>query len=158
MHGLVIEKSKSGFFTHMDEVFDTLGDVGREYNWLISDLMCNRNSCDELKHGEPFAFLDGNDLYDFVYKEKHFQFIWAVLTAFKKDITPEQIAAYPLPFADGYTGFWQPEVTMQNPYGEIEIVSWDSTLLLVIAKDEAVIEKFRRAYPSAVDLAEYNAR
>ena len=70
----------------------------------------------------------------------------------------EQIAEYPMPYADGYTGFWEPEVTMQNPHGEIEIIAWDSTLFLVIAKDETVIEKFKKAYPMAVDLAEYNKK
>ena len=160
MYGVIAKKSKTGCFTFMDEVFEALGSVGREYNWLLSDIECahypsEKIKYDDIKFENSFVFLDGNTLYDIVYKD-HFQFIWGVFTAFKKDITAKQIAEYPLPYADGNPDFWEPEIKLQNPHGEIEIVAWDSTLFLVIAKDETLIEKFKEAYPSAVDLAEYN--
>jgi len=45
---------------------------------------------------------------------------------------------------------------MQNPLAEIEIISWDSTMLLVIAKSKELTEMFINEYPNSLDLKEYN--
>lgn len=60
------------------------------------------------------------------------------------------------PYADGYEGFWFPGSTVQYPTAELEIVCWDSTLTLLLSKDQTIIEDFKEYFKDARDLDEYN--
>jgi len=155
--GLIIRKLKVGYFTNLKEVFDVLGNIATRYNWMISDYECNCYPSERIPFGEKFVWLSGSELVD-IFNKHEIQFIWGVVTAYEKDIGLEKILEYPLPFADGYEGFWHPEVTMQNPLSIIEIVPWDSTYLLVISKLKDIIESFAKSYPDSIDLAEYNIK
>jgi len=157
MYGLIIKNLKNQYFTNLKEVFDVLGSAVEEYNWLLSDYDCNIYPSDKIPINKPFVWLDGAKFIDIVEKYK-IQFIWGVVTAYVKDIALKDILKYSLPYAEEYTGFWQTPITMQNPLADIEIVSLDSTYLLVISKLPEVIEKFLKEYPDSTDLAEHNSK
>jgi len=155
MFGLIVEEMKSKYFTNFKEVFDMLGEEAHKHNWLLSGYECNSYPSERIPFAEPFVWLSGDELLMIL--EKHeFQFIWCVATAYTKETAFEEVMRYPIPFADGYEGFWTPCISMQNPLSVLEIVSWDSTFLLIISKSEEIIERFAHEYPASTDLVEYN--
>jgi len=155
MNGLIIHELAKKSFTDLREVFDVLGCIATKYNWMLSDYECSIYPSAKIPTNEQYAWLTGSELAS-VLVEHEIQFIWGVATAYTKEVKLEEILKHPLPFADGNEAFWKPEVTMQNPLSEIEIVPWDSSLLLVIAKSKELVEMFARKYPNSDDLAKYN--
>lgn len=99
----------------------------------------------------------GEDLTRVVF-ENNIQFIWGVFSAFDKNIKIEDVLKYPLSYADGNPSFWSNNYKMQNPLAEIEIVSWDSASVLIIAKQDEVVDYFLKSFPLAEDLIEYNRK
>ena len=155
MHGLIIHELTEKYFTNLKEVFDVLGCSAIKYNWLLSDYDCNIYPSAKIQMNERYVWLTGSEFVDIL--ENHdIQFIWGVATAYAKETKFEDILRYPYPFADGNEAFWKPEITMQNPLAELEIISWDSTFLIVIAKSEEFVARFEKKYPNSVDLAVYN--
>ncbi len=63
---------------------------------------------------------------------------------------------YPLPYADGYKGFWKRPISLQHPLAEMEIVPWDSSLILLISKDDKIVNDFKSSCPLSKDLENYN--
>ena len=49
-------------------------------------------------------------------------------------------------------------VNIQHPLADIEIVAWDSSLTLLISKDDDLVEKFSNSFPLATNLSEQNTR
>ena len=65
-------------------------------------------------------------------------------------------APEPYPYADGNGALWAPEVTIQHPLAEVEIVCWDSSCTMLLSRDEDLARRFQAFFPEAVDLNEYN--
>ena len=59
--------------------------------------------------------------------------------------------------ADGYTGFWKTDLSIQHPLAKVEMVAWDSSSTLLFAKDYSLYLEFLKNIPNAEDLSEYNA-
>ena len=157
MKGAILEKGLE-WFTHLDEILPAFENEQLKYNWLISFYECNNYLDDILPYeGPAYVWLSGKELTDMVCSHK-IQFIWGVLSAFQPDVTLEQVLEYELPWADGYGGFWHNPLTIQHPLAEIELVPWDSSLILVIAKDDTLVQKFLLYFPLAEDLASYNSK
>lgn len=87
-----------------------------------------------------------------------FQFVWGVFSGFSPEVTLEEVQKYDLPFAEGYKGFWVDNVVIQHPLAEVEIVAWDSSLTLLISKDDNLVHKFRSNLPLSEDLSALNTR
>lgn len=155
MKGLMVEKLRSEYFTNMKDVFDAIGNIQTNYNWLITDYECNIYPSNKIPFNNPYIWIDGQTLANIV-MENEIQFIWGVFSAFEKHISLNSVLNHKLPFADGNKELWDADIRIQNPLAEIEIISWDSGLLLVISKDEKIIDNFLKGYPNATDLAEYN--
>lgn len=156
MKGAILDKGQD-YFTYLDRILPALEGVHLKYNWLISCLTCDHYSDDLLSCilDNNCAWLTGEQLEDIVYHDE-IQFIWAVLSAFDKSITLDDVLKHELPCADGYKGFWYNPVTIQHPKAEIEIVPWDSSLVLLIAKDNTIAENFLKYFPMGEDLENYN--
>lgn len=103
------------------------------------------------------TWLSGEDFFEIV-TEHDIQFIWAVFSAIPKHISQSEVLEYDLPYADGYRGFLGNPISIQHPLAEIEIVPWDSSLVLLISKDNEVIDRFQKQFPLSEDLEQYNAR
>lgn len=156
MKGIILNEIKSGYFTNMKDVLIAMNDAQKDYNWLISDYECNVYPSNKILFNTEYAFVDGDTLTDIIY-QNDIDFIWGVFSGFQKNISKDEILQYKLPFADGNTKLWNEKIKIQNPLADIEIVSWDSSLLLLIAKQEIIINNFLQHYPNALDLEDYNS-
>ena len=157
MKSLIVDKGEAGY-TDMLKVLRSLEPYYLNYNWLITDIMAypKHKELDELFSRQP-VWLSGERFRDALMTE-NFQFIWSVSSGFPKNVTIEDILRYPLPFADGYAGFWVDNVGIQHPLAEVEIVAWDSSLTIFITKHEELAAKFKQGFPQAEDLSEQNRR
>ncbi len=153
-----INKKGEKYYTHLKKVFDAIGNKQKDYNWLITDCECcpNDSTLRELFDKE-YCFISGEELTDIVSKED-FQWIWAVLSGFDKKVSIEQILKHELPYANGYTGFWNNPLSLQHPLSCIEIVPWDSSLVLLLSEDKEVVEKFIKSFPHSEKLEDYNSK
>ena len=157
VYGAINEKGEK-FYTYLPTLFDAINNEQLNYNWLITDCFCNVRTVvndEEDKHG--YCWISGEDLTKLV-NEQHIQWIFAVLSGFRKDIPLEEILKYPLPFADGYGGFWHNPISIQHPLAIVEIVPWDSSLTLFFSTEKELFDKFREGYPQSEDLVEHNLR
>lgn len=75
---------------------------------------------------------------------------------FPKDVTFEAVSGYNYPYADGYKGFWRNPIRIQHPLANSEIVVWDGSLILLISKNNEIVNIFMEKNISAKDLEEYN--
>ena len=169
-----IDRNSFQFYTYLDRVFQALEGKQRDYNWLItdSDILAHSDALERLntkptyfkQNGEwvpvpcqPWQFLSGDELTELV-ENDHAQWIWAVLSGFEKDVPLEEILKYPLPCADGYAGFWNNPPSIQHPLASVELVPWDSSLVLLLSKNKKLAELFRAALPASEDLAKHNEK
>jgi hypothetical protein len=156
----ILEKSnKMQFFTNLQPVFEAFGGRQRDFNWLISDMECNRYPDDRLPYDlerKPFL-LSGEELTEIV-NNNTIQFIWAVLSGFDKGIKIDINNLAVCPYADGNNGLWVPKPQIQHPLATVEIVCWDSSLTLLLSQDDDLTNRFRSYFTDAQDLNEYNKR
>ena len=130
----------------------------KNYNWLISDC----EACPQklghairIQQSGDYSWISGEELTNII-KKDDFQWIWAVLSGFEKHITLEEVKKYDLPYADGYRGFWDENISIQHPLAPVELVAWDSGCTLFISKADELVDKFRKEFPLSVDLEMYN--
>ena len=161
MATLLRESPAMPFHTDVRAVFAALGDLPRRRDWLLTDLDCfavdGLPLPARLLRGDA-AVVPGAALDDFLTRHE-VQFLWGVLSAFPPGSVPDP-AALPddrRPYADGNPALWEGEPAIQHPRAELELVCWDSTFTLLIARDPAVEAAFRDAFPGWVDLGEFNA-
>lgn len=157
IYGAITEKGEE-FYTYLPKLFDAIDNAQQEYNWLITDCFCNFDTAitiEEKKNG--YCWISGEELTQLV-NETHVQWIFAVLSGFKKDVPLKEVLKHPLPLADGYSGFWHNPISIQHPLATIEIVPWDSSLTLFFSKDKELVDKFRAGYPQSEDLTVHNAK
>ena len=169
----VIDKDSCHLYTFLKAVFEAIDNKQLEYNWLITatDIVANSDRLDALntsvrwqyKNGKSIAvpapdyyFLSGDELTKIITIDDS-QWIWGVLSGFEKNIPLDEILRYPLPEADGYKGFWKNPPSIQHPLASVEIVPWDSALVLVFSKNREIIDSFRTAFPRSQDLSEFNS-
>lgn len=155
MKGLLLEELSSNYILNLQNIFDVLNGFEKQYNWLISDYECNNYPSDKIPFNKDVVFMEGEKLSDII-NDNEIQFIWGVFSGFDRDISESEIIKYPIPFADGNKELWKETINTQNPLAKIEIVSWDSSLVLVISNDNEVVEKLKKNYSNAKDLFEYN--
>ena len=152
----LISKGYGRSYTTLKEIFSSLDNAQKNYNWLITDCECATFDEDVLnKLYQNYCWLSGDELTEMVEKE-NFQWIWGVLSAFPKNISLEKVLEYRLPFANGNPDLWKNPVALQNPLAEIEIVPWDSTLVIFKSINEEYVKSFREVYPESLSLSEYN--
>ena len=155
IYGAIIEK-REPYYTNLGKVFDAIGDTQTQYNWLITDCVCYPQAPDiDALLSQRYCWLSGHELTSIVNQED-FQWIWAVLSGFRRDIPLEEILKHPLPYADGYEGFWKNPLSIQHPLAEVEIVPWDSSLTLIYSKHKDIVDSFRKYFPLSEDMASYN--
>jgi hypothetical protein len=157
VNGIILEKGNLSY-THLSYVFDAIKNAQLNYNWLITDCVCYpRTKRFEELFSQEYCWLSGEELTKII-DEEDFQFIWADLCGFDKTIVLEKVLSYPLPLSDEYEGFWKNPVSRQHPLATMEIVPWDSSLVLVISKEEKILSDFKKYFPICEDLVSYNSR
>ena len=155
VYGAILQKGER-FYTYLGKVFAAIGEVQTEYNWLITECVCYPRSPDiDTLLSREFCWLSGEELTA-VIKQEDFQWIWGVLSGFEKDIPLEKVLDYPLPYADGYEGFFKNPLSIQHPLASVEIVALDSSLTLIYSRRKEIISKFRNYFPLSEDLTSCN--
>ena len=160
METLLEGRCEMPYFTDLRLVFRAIGGRQRDYNWLITDLDYGWLGVHEDHEQPPFIgggphWRTGEELSRLV-AEYDMQFVWAVLSGFPPAVSLDLDRLAVVPYADGNAGFWADEPQIQHPLAEVEIACWDSTSTLLLCRDRSIGESFRRYFPEAVDLAEYN--
>ena len=154
MKGIILQEIKSNYFTNMKDIFDAMNNSQSDYNWLITDYECNHYPTNNISCNQEYIWISGKELSDIV-SIHGIQFIWGVFSAFTKDVPLAEVMKHTYPFADGNTGLWNPIIKTQHPLADIEIVSWDSSLVLVISKCESIVTDINNFYPDAIDIEKY---
>lgn len=150
MKAVVIQKGEK-YFTLLKNIFQSINDIQREYNWLITGFECypQKKEYAEKLSGK-YCWITGDELTDMI-EDEDFQWIWGVLSAFPKNLEKDNILKYKLPHAEGNTRIWQEPVSIQHPFAEIEIVAWDSSMTILISKNDDIIEKVKNNNTLAED-------
>lgn len=155
MKGVILYKEDT-YYTYLKSIFEAINNRQKEYNWLISDCVCYPANINyERLMNRDYTWISGEDLTNMI-NDENFQIIWGVFSGFKKNIKFNDVMEYSLPYANGYSGFWKDEVSIQHPLSDIEMVAWDSSLTLFISKDESLVNKVMSNFAKAEDLGEYN--
>lgn len=125
------------------------------YNWLITGLDVypreERRDFFEALCRHDYLWLDSAALRE-IFQADGFCTLWCVLSGFKKDVLPEAVLAYPLPYADGNPGFWIDDPTLQNPLAELEIVAFDGCQSFILSRNGEHAARFKDAFKGAYDL------
>ena len=80
IYGAISEKDER-YYTYLKKVFEAIGNVQQDYNWLITDCeCCPRNIETEKLLNAEYCWITGEQLTEIVLEED-FQWIWAVLSA-----------------------------------------------------------------------------
>lgn len=144
--------------TYLEKTFEVINNKQKEYNWLITDIeYFPMNKSTITLMDKEYVWISGEDLTSMI-KDEEFLITWGVFTGFKKDIKFEDIMKYELPYANGYGGFWEEKISIQNPLADIELVAWDGLLILFISKDEDLVKEFKNGLSKSQDLLEYNSK
>jgi len=165
VNAILVNSKEVEYYTFLSPIFKAINNKQREYNWLITEPELNWIPDHFLDYVDQYSSgdrgdrycLSGNQLTQLV-TDHDIQFIWGVLSGFPKD---EQIDIHDLsvvPCIEGNSRFWEPGNSVQHPKAEIEIVCWDSTLTLLISKDQTVIKDFMNFFKDAKDLDQHNLK
>lgn len=127
------------FFTYIDDVFDSFNGKQNDYNWLLTDFELNDYPKEFI--GNDIIWLSGEKLTS-ILKESKIQFIWAVLSGFKKDITinPKNLSITPI-VKDNYD-LWKKPPHIQHPDADVEIICFDSSATILLSKDLELSRRF----------------
>ena len=161
MNTLLEGPGQMTYYTDLALIFQALGGRQNEFNWLITDLDACLVGKDWGKALPEFLLkrepqcVSGQHLSRVV-EENSIQFIWAVLSGFRSDISVDVDHLDVRPYADGNRMFWSECPSTQHPQASVEIVCWDSTLVLLLSKDMDMSVRFRAFFPDAMDLDQYN--
>ena len=142
-------------YTYMNLVTQPIREEVVKYNWLISNYECNCYPDKRISFENEYAWISGEDLLSIV-NQYDIQFVWGVFSAFPKEIELDDVLKYDLPCAAGCAEFWHNPISIQHPMAIMELVPWDSTLFLLISKEDEIVNKFISAFPECKDLEIYN--
>ena len=138
----IIDRGNCPYYTYLSHVFACLDNEQRKYNWLIADWECypKDEGIQAMFCGECL-WMSGDELTALIERED-FQWIWGILCGFEQDVCLEDVLKTPLPNARDYNGYDQDPVVMQHPLASLEIVPADSSYVLIVSKESAVIERY----------------
>ncbi len=148
----LIDRKNHKYYTYLSDVFKALDNKQLEYNWLIVDCECY--PCDsELRSlfDNEYCWISGEELSALIQKED-FQWIWAVLCGFEKDIPLSEVLKYPFPKTQSYKGCFDNSIKFQHPLSKIEIIPYDSSYVLIISDDKELIDNYIKTLPNSDQL------
>ncbi|PAD66389.1 hypothetical protein CHH83_24165 [Bacillus sp. 7586-K] len=153
-------------FLELKEILNSFNGLEQKYNWLLTDLDWTypENYLDYFEDYREFE--DSNDrLNNYLITDdklmqlannKEVYFIWGVLSAFEKNETIDLDEIKVEPYGDGNPNFWVENPKIQHPKAVAELVFWDSSLILLLSKDDTFSINFRNTFQGWKDLNSYN--
>lgn len=156
LKGIVIQ-NENKYFTFLREVFLSIDNIQKKYNWLITNYECYPQLKKNLKIlSNDYCWITGEDLTAMIESE-NFQWIWGVFSAFPQNISKDIIMQYEFPEADGNERLWKNPIILQHPLAEIEIIAWDSTMTIFISREDSIANMLQKKFNYSVDLVKYNS-
>jgi hypothetical protein len=153
-------------FLDIKEILNSFDGLEKKYNWLLTDFDggYTENLLDYVEDYRNFE--EGNNCLDKFWikgenldrlaNRKEFYPIWGVFSAFDKKETIDLDDNKEEPFADGNPNFWVENPKIQHPKAVVELVFWDSSLILLLSKDDDFSLNFRNTFQGWKDLNSYN--
>ncbi|OIK15119.1 hypothetical protein BIV60_10340 [Bacillus sp. MUM 116] len=153
-------------FFGLKEILNSFDGLEKKYNWLLTDLdgFYTENFLDYVEDYRIFE--ESNNCLDTYWITgenlarlancKEFYPIWGVFSAFDKKETIDLDDIKEEPFADGNPNFWVKNPKIQHPKAVVELVFWDSSLILLLSKDDDFSINFRNTFQGWKDLNSYN--
>ena len=129
-------------YTDMLKLLYSIGGRDLKYKWLITDITIEPQNDINKK---SFVILSTEELLNMREKE-NFKWSWGVFSAIPDKFSDEKILKYALPYARE-NNLIDCKVMIQHPLAEIEIVARDSKSVFIVAKDNSIIEMFKKSYP-----------
>lgn len=144
----MISEDDEKFYTYMLKVIQSIDD-DFDCNWLITDIDAypSNKETEEMLNTD-YLFLSHKELLSLLEKED-FQWVWAIFSAIRKDITRDDILQYPLPNRENAS--FDDSIFTQHPLAEIEIDCMDSSYFQIIVKDDKILKNFKKSYPKATE-------
>ena len=144
------------YFTFLKKIFDSIENVQKNYNWLITGYECYPQNIKYVERlSKEWCWITGKELTKMIETE-NFQWIWGVFSAFPESVTKDDALKYELPKADGNEKIWKNPISIQHPLSVMEIIAWDSSMTILISKFDEIVEKLLKSNPLIEDLEEYN--
>ena len=142
MNVLILQEEE--YYTYLSNIFSALKNEQLKYNWLITDCECypNDKNIDDLL-SQKYVWASGKELSEIISKEDP-QFIWGVFLGFNSDISLEDVLKYDIPLCEYYKDVIEGNVITKHPLSELEIIAWDSSLALLITKDNRLAENIKK--------------
>ena len=151
IYGAILEKGLEGF-TYFKEIFCSLDNFQKDYNWLITDVEAapfKESHYERITQSGTYAWISGEELTGII-KKDNFQWIWGVLSGFEKCYAKEEILKYDLPYADSQGGFWKTELSVQHPLASVELVAEKTARKEELGKENFMdIRKYQDLYERA---------
>ncbi|MDX8367746.1 hypothetical protein [Cytobacillus sp. IB215665] len=149
-------------FLELKEILNSFNGLEKKYNWLLTDLdwaypesyldyfMGYRNN------GHNNIYLITGENLKKLANMNGVYFIWGVFSAIPKNEIVDLDKIKVEPYADGNPGFWMGNPAIQHPKASVELVLWDSTLVVLLSKDDGLSSNFRNTFNGWNDLNLYN--
>lgn len=159
MEGLILNE-RTEYVTYLCPIFDAVGDdYIRSLNWRIIYPECGGSVTQAYSfEGEPDSWIAGEKLVEEVRNNPDIQWWWGLLQGFEQNISQTEVMKEMTIDIQEDTEIWNNPVTMRNPEASIEIEAFDSSLTIVIVKDDTIIEKLKVAFPDCELLSTYNEK
>jgi hypothetical protein len=147
------------------EIFQALGGLQDEYNWLITDTDFYIDEFCEILENYRIKISDTDIFGKYwithkciskITEHKYCGLSWGVFSAFPKNEKIDLSNLERIPFAEGNPSFWVPSPKTQHPKAVFELVFLDSSYNLLISKDDNISRIFRNAFEGWKDLNLYN--
>ncbi len=119
---------------------------------LITDFECNYYP--NLLEHKKRVWISGEELTNLALENEVLQFIWGVLSAFRKSVNLDIDNLEIEPDIIMNNEIWIKPI-VRHPLAVAEIVCWDSSATMLLSKDEDLTYKFGKYFPESEDFNEY---
>lgn len=157
LEGLILHEDTE-YVTYLCPIFDALGDeLISSLNWRIISPECGSGATDMYSfEGEYDSCISGGELVKEVRKYPDIQWWWGLLQGFPDFISRDEVFRIePIDIQDD-PYFWESPVTMRDPNALIEIEAFDSSLTIVLAKEDHILESLKKAFPNYELLSDWS--
>ena len=157
MEGLILHEDTE-FVTYLCPIFDALGDeLISSLNWRIISPECGGSLTDTYSfEGKYDAWVSGAELAKEVRKYPSVQWWWGLLQGFPDSVSRDAVLKMePFDLQD-QPYYWGNPNTMRDPNALIGIEAFDSSLTIVLAKKDYVLESLKKAFPNYELLSDWN--